>query len=158
MTPAVVVVTRYGGHRHLADSGLPSSARHFTLCHGTSSWTLESWAHTPDHPLGLTVEAMRALPLCERCRERAPMAARLAEAEPTPLEPRPLTADIAREHIGAGVVYAPTHGPREDGVITSVGSGPAGMVFVRYGSDTGSKATRAADLILLAQPKKGGQP
>lgn len=54
----VEVYTRYGG-RHLASTHRDKSrydalGRHFTLCYGTSSWTLESWdADEADpHPLG----------------------------------------------------------------------------------------------------------
>jgi hypothetical protein len=60
-----------------------------------------------------------------------------------------MTIEEARAAVGSGVVYTPAHGPREDGVITSVGPGPDGLVFVRYASDTGSKGTRPADLTLL---------
>ena len=65
------------------------------------------------------------------------------------MNPKRLTADIAREHIGRGVVYCPQHGPREDGVITSVGHGLGAMVFVRYRDDETSKAIRPVDLMFL---------
>jgi hypothetical protein len=58
-----------------------------------------------------------------------------------------MTLDDARAHVGDGVVYRPAHGAREQGVITSVNDA---YVFVRYGADQGSKATRPADLQLLA--------
>ena len=46
------------------------------------------------------------------------------------------TADFA---VGDGVVYAPAHGVREDGVVTGVDDR---YVFVRYAGDEHSKATR----------------
>lgn len=59
-------------------------------------------------------------------------------------EPRPrVTLEAARENIGRGVVYRPGFGEPEAGVITSVGEA---NVFVRYGADRGSKATRPGDL------------
>lgn len=65
----VEVVTRYGGFRHLAQKSSiwDLQQRHFTLCMGTSSWTIEEWAKNPDHPLDLTAEDMKRLPLCPRC-------------------------------------------------------------------------------------------
>ena len=67
MTDYVHVVTRYGGHKHLAE---PSryDKRHFTLCMGTSSWTVPEWRRLPDHPL-LTIDEIYALPLCPKCDE-----------------------------------------------------------------------------------------
>lgn len=63
-----------------------------------------------------------------------------------------LTLATAAEHIGRKVIYTPPGGvylpPRPDrdvGVITSV---TEHYVFVRYGADTGSKATRPEDLEL----------
>lgn len=55
-----------------------------------------------------------------------------------------MTLDEARGHLArhgeqARVVYQPSHGPAEEGVITSVSNQ---YIFVRYGSDAGSKATR----------------
>ena len=58
-----------------------------------------------------------------------------------------MTRDEAAAHIGSKVIYQPHGGPVEEGVITSVGSR---YVFVRYGSDVGSKATSADALTLLA--------
>lgn len=58
-----------------------------------------------------------------------------------------MTLNEARNHIGDGVVYAPSHGRREDGVITGVSDRYA---FVRYAGDGHSKATDPADLTLLA--------
>jgi len=56
----------------------------------------------------------------------------------------------ARDHIGDGVVYYPDPGipseRAEQGVITSVNDA---WVFVRYGDNTGSKATSPANLVLL---------
>ena len=64
-----------------------------------------------------------------------------------------MTLDEARDHIGHGVVYRPTVGPAEDGVITSVS---ALMVFVRYAGSPGTpKATRPEDLELLAATAAG---
>lgn len=66
----LVVVTRYGGHRHYAKgdrfSGLDE--RRHTICRGVSSWTIDSWklaATWAAH--GLTAEAMEALPMCPTC-------------------------------------------------------------------------------------------
>lgn len=52
----------------------------------------------------------------------------------------------ARDHIGDGVVYSPSHGKGEDGVITSVNTQ---WVFVRYIGDMHSKATAPDQLTLL---------
>ncbi len=54
-----------------------------------------------------------------------------------------MTLDEARELIGNAVVYRPFGGPVEQGVITSVNDY---FVFVRYGADLHSKATRAGQL------------
>ena len=51
-----------------------------------------------------------------------------------------MTLDEARERIGQKVVYRTAYGRSEEGVITSVNSA---YVFVRYGSDVGSKGTDA---------------
>lgn len=70
MTEYVEVVTRYGGHKHLAVTHVFGGLeRHKTLCMWTSSWTLESWTKTPDHPL-LTTEEIYALPACEHCAKK----------------------------------------------------------------------------------------
>lgn len=68
-----------------------------------------------------------------------------------------MTLDEARAAIGHDrkVVYRPYPGAVEEGVITAVRSwrtptGPVGYVFVRYGGDVGSKATRPEDLEFLA--------
>lgn len=75
----VEVVTRYGGHRHRARGINPNDlGRHFTVCLGTSAWTLASWAHVVDHPHGLTTYMMAELPECPRC------AAALAAERPGP--------------------------------------------------------------------------
>lgn len=62
-----------------------------------------------------------------------------------------MTLVEAAERIGQKVVYRAPHGPftepGDEGVITSVN---ARYVFVRYGSDTGSKATEAAHLKAVA--------
>lgn len=60
-----------------------------------------------------------------------------------------MTLDEARQHIGAGVVYDPGYGPKEDGVISSVGEQ---YVFVRYKGDFFGKATEPARLTLLSPP------
>lgn len=60
-----------------------------------------------------------------------------------------MTLDEARENVGAGVVYTPGHGPKEDGVITGVSST---SVFVRYAKQHPSangQATSPGDLELL---------
>jgi hypothetical protein len=57
-----------------------------------------------------------------------------------------VTLDECRANIGAGVVYTPRHGRREDGVLTSVGCSYA---FVRYAGDATSKATPPEHLELL---------
>lgn len=61
----------------------------------------------------------------------------------------PLNVDEARRHIGERVAYRAPGRPPEFGVITSVGPGWNGYVFVRYDGDTGGKATRAEDLVLV---------
>lgn len=72
MIDIVIVVTRYGGHRHLAEAGRQQDDGRFTtLCRGTSSWTLNSWARHPDHPF-LTSAQMQDLPICEKCMSIAP--------------------------------------------------------------------------------------
>ena len=75
-----------------------------------------------------------------------------------------MTLDEAAVHVGDKVIYRAAHSPvgagrprlmpeetlrpvAEEGVITSVGDR---FVFVRYGSDHGSKATSAEMLTLLA--------
>ena len=61
-----------------------------------------------------------------------------------------MTLDEARSHVGDAVVYhpyAPELDPVEEGVITSVNDR---YVFVRYGTDKGSKATSAERLTLVA--------
>jgi hypothetical protein len=61
-----------------------------------------------------------------------------------------MTLEEAREHVGRGVVYRPFADViPEQGVITSVNDH---WVFVRYGSDGGSKATEPWLLTLLRQP------
>jgi hypothetical protein len=58
-----------------------------------------------------------------------------------------MTLDEARQNIGNSVTYTPFEGSteKEYGVITSVNDR---YVFVRYGTDIQSKATRAEDLEL----------
>ena len=53
-----------------------------------------------------------------------------------------MTLNEARHGIGRGVIYY-DHNWLNEGVITSVNDS---FVFVRYGSDTGSKATLAETL------------
>lgn len=71
-TATVEVVTRYGGHRHLAETGLPTRVTGWllTLCRSTSAWTIKSWESVPDHPT-LSPAQMRQLPLCEDCKTMA---------------------------------------------------------------------------------------
>mgnify|MGYP003416820137 CR=1 FL=1 len=59
-----------------------------------------------------------------------------------------MTLDEAHEMVGQKVVYWPTTGRVEEGVITSV---TPRYVFVRYGNDVGSKATAAEALEPLAR-------
>jgi hypothetical protein len=63
-----------------------------------------------------------------------------------------MTLDEARDHIGDKVVYRPTVGALEDGVITSVSSL---MAFVRYGDEGTPQATRPGDLELMAATAAG---
>jgi hypothetical protein len=81
----VEVVTRYGA-KHLAIKNRfdDTMSRYFTACMGTSSWTIESWAANPDHPLGLTADEMVGLDLCSRC---------VAILRPEPPTPVVYTAD-----------------------------------------------------------------
>lgn len=59
-----------------------------------------------------------------------------------------MTLDEARECIGHKVIYmAGTAALAEEGVITSVNDS---YVFVRYGTQAGSQATRPADLTPLS--------
>lgn len=54
--------------------------------------------------------------------------------------------------VGRAVVYRPSHGEPERGVITSVGRA---HVFVRYGTDQHSKATRPDQLEWANSDKRG---
>jgi hypothetical protein len=63
-----------------------------------------------------------------------------------------MTLDEARDHIKDKVIYRDSSGI-EEGVITSVNSR---YVFVRFGSGTGSKATRPGQLELLSAHTTGG--
>ena len=60
-----------------------------------------------------------------------------------------VTLDEARAHIGAGVVYNPGHGAREDGEIVRVSDH---YVFVLFVGDRTPKATPPGALALLARP------
>lgn len=60
-----------------------------------------------------------------------------------------MTLGEARDAIGQVVVYRPGGGGLETGVVTSVGDA---FVFVRYGADRHSKATRPEDLELETSP------
>lgn len=64
----VEVVTRYG-KKHLARGNkFIDAGRYFTLCMGTSAWSVGSWEDYPDHPL-LTIEQIRNLEMdCEKCK------------------------------------------------------------------------------------------
>ena len=57
-----------------------------------------------------------------------------------------MTLDEAEAAIGRTVIYRPTGGPPELGVITSVNEE---FVFVRYGMQAGSQATRSQDLTFV---------
>lgn len=59
-----------------------------------------------------------------------------------------MTVDEARANINQKVIYDPGHGPKEEGVIASVGTG--GRVFVRFGASLWARATYADMLWLLA--------
>lgn len=59
-----------------------------------------------------------------------------------------MTIEECRANIGAAVVYAPSSGRREDGVITDV---TRMYVFVRYDGDRHSKATAPGQLTLLSR-------
>jgi hypothetical protein len=66
-----------------------------------------------------------------------------------------MTLDEAREHVGAGVVYTPFFGPKEDGVITGVSRT---SVFVRYARQhpgSNGQATAPEDLELLRPRTRG---
>jgi hypothetical protein len=52
-------------------------------------------------------------------------------------------SDLKPEDCGRGVVYAPQHGPREDGVIVRWNED---FIFVRYAGSETPKATNPADL------------
>jgi hypothetical protein len=56
-----------------------------------------------------------------------------------------MTLIEAMNNIGESVIYTPTVGPTEQGIITSVNHK---NVFVRYGSHKHSQATRPEDLKL----------
>ena len=58
-----------------------------------------------------------------------------------------MTLDEARARIGAGVVYNPGHGAREDGEIVRVSDL---YVFVLFDGDRAPKATPPGALTLLA--------
>ena len=60
-----------------------------------------------------------------------------------------MTLDEARAHIGAGVVYNPGHGAREDGAIARVSDL---YVFVLFVGDRTPQATPPGELYLLARP------
>lgn len=62
-----------------------------------------------------------------------------------------MTLDEAREHVGSKVVYRTSYGRTEEGVITSV---MKTFVFVRYGSDSGSKATQPESLTLRVEAER----
>lgn len=61
----------------------------------------------------------------------------------------PLNVDEARRHIGERVAYSGPAIQPAVGIITSVGPGWNGYVFVRYGTETTSKPTRAEALVLV---------
>ena len=61
-----------------------------------------------------------------------------------------MTLDEARARIGAGVVYNPGHGAREDGEIVRVSDL---YVFVLFDGDRAPKATPPGALTLLVRTK-----
>jgi hypothetical protein len=69
MSETIEVVTRYGT-MHLAKArSYAHLDRFYTLCSGTSSWTVEAWENYPDHPL-LTIEQIKQLEMkCVRCEQ-----------------------------------------------------------------------------------------
>lgn len=56
-----------------------------------------------------------------------------------------MTLDECRDNVGAGVVYDPGYGPREDGMILRVGDL---YPFVLFVGDRTAKATPAEHLTL----------
>lgn len=54
--------------------------------------------------------------------------------------------DPQQTDIGRKVLYRARHGAIEEGIIAAFNSE---YVFVRYGSDTGSKATKREDIELM---------
>lgn len=64
-----------------------------------------------------------------------------------------MTLDEARARIGSAVVYRASHpgAAAEQGIITSVNDA---YVFVRYGSNPGSAATRPEDLTFLTGERR----
>jgi len=70
-----------------------------------------------------------------------------------------MNLDQARQCVGRRVTYHPSEGIDVDGVITSVGTGPTGYVFVKY--DNGgpvSLATRPEDLTPSLYSEGGPVP
>jgi len=63
-----------------------------------------------------------------------------------------LAAASAPANVGRGVVYAPEHGPREDGTLIRVSRD---LVMVDYGGHP--KATRADDLEWLSDGWEEGE-
>lgn len=55
-----------------------------------------------------------------------------------------MSITVTQEDIGRTVIYRPSHGAEERGVITGIPN--LYLVHVRYGDDTGSKATQVEDL------------
>ena len=51
--------------------------------------------------------------------------------------------DVFKEDIGRKVLYRPSHGDSEEGVIVDFN---ATYIFVRFGNDVGSKACRPENL------------
>ena len=65
----------------------------------------------------------------------------------SPLQPRQMTLEQAKENIGRKVIYRPYKGGEpEEGVISSVNTQ---FVFVRYGDDCSGQATSADDLEFI---------
>jgi hypothetical protein len=69
MAETIEVVTRYGTMHLAKDRAYAHLDRFYTLCSGTSAWTVESWEEIQDHPL-LTIEQIKQLEMkCVRCEQ-----------------------------------------------------------------------------------------
>lgn len=70
-------------------------------------------------------------------------------------QPRPRSHHVVADFVvGEGVIYVPQYGPREDGVVTSLGKG---VVFVRYRAhQVNGTATYPRDLFKLRREGSDG--